>query len=114
MAERLNRQKIENDIFEMWDAINHIPANDPDRDSAIKQAQEVESKLRTALARQDLLDLLASDMLEALKHTRRLNLHQYEAGTIGNDVYLKIENIIQQLEPVKVDQEGNIKEETNP
>jgi len=36
----------------------------------------------------------APDLLEALQSTRRLNLHQYKEGSIGYDVYQKIEKAI--------------------
>lgn len=63
----ISKENLERQISEMWDAVNQIPANDPDRDYAINQAQECENKMREAYLKQEKLRDAAPELLDALK-----------------------------------------------
>lgn len=60
MKPLLTQEKIERQITEMYDAIVHI--NDPTaRTNVYKQANEIESRLRAELERQNQLSRIAND-----------------------------------------------------
>lgn len=61
------KEDMERQISEMWDAINDIPTNDPDRDYACNQAQETENKLRESYRKQEQLRDSAPELLQSLE-----------------------------------------------
>ncbi len=52
-------------LDEMWDAIIRIPTNDPDRDFAIAQAQEIENEMKARFDRQEKIRDASFDMIDA-------------------------------------------------
>ena len=62
----ITKENMERGISEMWDAVNHIPENDPDRDFAISQATQTEQKLRKNFGDQEKLRNAAPEFLEHL------------------------------------------------
>jgi uncharacterized protein with von Willebrand factor type A (vWA) domain len=64
---KLSLENINQQCFEMWDAINLIPENDPDRNHAIYEARETEKRLHEQYRKQEQLENAASELLEALQ-----------------------------------------------
>lgn len=66
---RLNRRNIEEQIHEMWDAIDGLGDVEPsERDLAVRQAHQTEANLRALIDRQDRMDEAAPHMLALLEH----------------------------------------------
>ena len=74
----ISKENMERQISEMWDAVNNIPANEPDRDEAINTANQTERDLREMFWKQEALRNAAPEMLEALKAVRRHGLIEKE------------------------------------
>jgi hypothetical protein len=54
-ANLINKENMERQITEMWDAVNQIPTNEPDRDEALNTAQKTENDLRGMYRKQEQL-----------------------------------------------------------
>lgn len=71
MSERLNREAVERQIREMWDALIDQTGADAeaylDLDQAKEAARQCEQRLRERLDTQDRLDAAAPELLNALE-----------------------------------------------
>jgi hypothetical protein len=51
----ISKNNMERQISEMWDAVNNIPANDPNRYAAVEQANKTEADLNEMYRKQEAL-----------------------------------------------------------
>jgi type VI protein secretion system component VasF len=68
MSDLIIKENMERQISEMWDAVNHIPSNEPDRDEAINQANKTEADLRELYRKQEALRDAAPELLLICKN----------------------------------------------
>ena len=84
--ERLDRNLVEEQIAEMWDAIRNLPWSMPDYDAAVRETERVETRLRDKLALQDAMDKCAPEMFEIVREVADLPIDCLPVGAIEHVV----------------------------
>jgi hypothetical protein len=96
----INKDNMERQISEMWDAVNDIPGSDPDRDTAINNANEAERKSREAYRKQEALRNAAPEMLALLKSIKFNAVRCSENGYLipTNSITDPIDELIKKIQ----------------
>lgn len=85
----LDAKSVERQITEMWDAISHIPPDDPDRESAIEQAHKAEALLRQKLEQNPCIDQFEQALEKQIGVVNRI-IDKSTTSLIENIAYIRV------------------------